>query len=200
MTIRQQLKEAKTNQYFPTIRKLLDRHNIVVKKWVKFEKDTGQVFHTDIEERRVLLPIPVCSESAYICLHEIGHVVKGDRKYVYLSEYHAEQYAMKWGEKMKLPQLAKHIKYAHKYVLDNLMEDVLFRQLDPNAVRREVRAWLGMSPTLIKKKALRRATRILREMGEVTRTDHSPISKVEINIVKQRKPILHEIITSDSED
>ncbi len=200
MTIRQQLKNAKTNQYYPTIRKLLDRHNIVVKKWVKFEKDTGQVFHTDIEERRVLLPIPVCSESAYICLHEIGHVVKGDRKYVYLSEYHAEQYAIKWGEKMKLPRLTTHIKVAHKYVFDNLMEDVLFRQLDPNAVRREVRSWLGASPSLIKKKALRRATKILKQMGEITRTDHSPISKVEINIVKQRKPILNEIITSDSVD
>ena len=200
MTIRQQLKEAESKPYYPYIRKLLTRHNIKVKKWVKFDEGSGQVFHTEIEERRVLLPIPVCSESAYICLHEIGHVVKGDRHWLYLAEYHAEQYAIDKGMQLGLPKISMHIKLAHKYVLENLLEDVLFKNLNPNAVRREVRAWLGVTPTKIKKLALAKARKILKNIGEQTHTDHSPISKVEKQIVKQRKPILNELTTDDSDN
>jgi len=133
-------------------------------------------------------------------LHEIGHVVKGDRHWLYLAEYHAEQYAIDKGMQLGLPKISLHIKLAHKYVLDNLLEDVLFRNLNPNAVRREVRAWLGVTPTKIKKLALARARKILKSISEETHTDHSPISKVEKQIVKQRKPILNELTTDDSDN
>lgn len=180
-TAKKAMDKAKKMRYYPYIKKLIDQYGVKVKQWIPYNHGTGQVFHADTDNNTVVLPIPVCSESAYICLHEIGHIVEGDRVYVYLMEYHAEQFAIKHGKLLKLPQLQTHHKHAREYVLSNLVEDVLFRNLNPLSVRKDVRRWLGLKPQLLMKKSRRMASKIINNSANCRLADHSKVTQSNIN-------------------
>lgn len=184
--IKSSSKRAAESKYYYVIKPLLDQHGIRVQKWVDY--DPKQVYWADFDQHAVHLPIPNCNWSCYICLHEIGHLVKGSRRYCYLQEYHAETYALSRVEKLNLVGFATMVKNGKKYVLNNTLQDIIFEGLNPNFVRREVRAWLGITPKRLRTLALRRCTMILKELFK----DHvvDPFSKIDKNdklIVKLRK-------------
>mgnify|MGYP003648505606 CR=1 FL=1 len=185
-------KRAQSSKHYNIVRPLLDRYGIKVRKWMDYDTDT--VYWADFDSHTVVLPIPDCDWSLYICLHEIGHLVKGSRSYTYLHEYHAEQYALSKLEKLEVKGLSAMTKSGKKYVMHNVLQDMIFYDLNPNSVRREVRAWLGVTPKRLRTLALRRCTMIMKKLL----TDHSAvpfgkISRDDKEIVKQRKQEIYEI-------
>jgi hypothetical protein len=117
----------------------------------------------------------------------------------YLQEYHAEQYALETLESLGLRGFASMAKSGKKYVLSNVLQDIVFYGLSPNAVRPEVRKWLGITPRRLKTLALKRCTLILREML----TDHpaQPFTEIGVRdkqLVKKRKEQIHEIEARDN--
>lgn len=185
-------KRAQQSKYYPIVKRLLDRYGIRVQKWQDY--DASHVYWADFDAHSALLPIPDCNWSLYICLHEIGHLVKGHRMYVYLQEYHAEQYALSQIEKMDLRGFASMVKNGKKYVLQNVLHDMIFNNLSPNSVRKEVRAWLGITPKRLRTLALRRCTFIMKHLlTEHTANPFTKISRDEKQIVKQRKQEIYEI-------
>lgn len=190
-------KKAAESKYYYIIKPLLKQHNIKVKKWTVYS-DTD-IYWADFELRSVTLPIPNCDWSLYVCLHEIGHIVRGSRVHNYLQEYHAEQYALEMLERLNLRGFASMVKSGRKYVLNNILQDIVFYGLNPNAVRPEVRKWLGTTPRRLKSLALRRCTLILKELMK----DHpaQPFTEIGVRdkqIVKKRKEQIHEIEARDN--
>lgn len=185
-------KRAQDSKYYPIVRRLLDRYGIRVRKWEVY--DPTHVYWADFDAHSALLPIPDCGWSLYICLHEIGHLVKGSRMHSYLQEYHAEKYALSQIEKMELRGFASMVKNGKRYVMQNILHDMIFNGLSPNSVRKEVRAWLGVTPKRLRTLALRRCTMIMKRMlTEHTADPFTKISRDDKQIVKQRKQEIYEI-------
>lgn len=188
-------KRAIESKYYPIVKSLLDRYGIRVKKWDEYCDTT--TYWADFDQHAIQIPIPDCDWSLYICLHEIGHIVKGDRKHSYLQEYHAEKFALNLAEKYKLRRYKSMVKNSKHYVLLYIIQDIIFNDLDPNAVRKEVRAWLGVTPKNLKRMALLHCTKILK--AEIANhyvghsDDESKITKEQKNKVKQRKQEIYEI-------
>lgn len=184
--------KAKKSKYYNQVRSLLDRHGIRVRGWHDY--DEVDAYWADFDQHSVKLPIPNCNWSLYVCFHEIGHLVTGSRQYSYLQEYHAEKYALSQVEKLQLKGFATMVKNGKKYVLQNLLQDIIFHQLNPNTVRKEVRAWLGITPKRLKRLALRQCTLILNHLLTEHKADpFTKISRDDKEIVKKRKQQLHEI-------
>jgi hypothetical protein len=185
-------KRAQSSKYFHIVKPLLDRYGIRVRKWNVY--DANQVYWADFDAHSALLPIPDCDWSLYICLHEIGHLVKGSRMHSYLQEYHAEKYALSKIEELQLRGFASMMKNGKKYVLQNVLQDMIFHNLNPNSVRKEVRAWLGITPKRLRTLALRRCTMIMKHLlTEHTADPFGKISRDDKQIVKQRKQEIYEI-------
>lgn len=185
-------KEAVNSKYYNVVKPLLDHYGIKVRKWAVY--DPNSVYWADFDMHSVVLPIPDCNWSLYICLHEIGHLVKGSRNHSYLQEYHAEIYALSKIEKMNLKGYATMTKRAKRYVQLNLLQDIIFHDLNPNSVRREVRSWLGVTPKRLRRLALKRCSMILSHLLTEHATDpFTKISSNEKQIVKQRKQEIYEL-------
>lgn len=189
-------RKAQQSKYYHIVKPLIDRYGIHVRKWVDYNpKDT---YWADFDQHSALLPIPDCNWSLYICLHEIGHLVKGSRDHSYLQEYHAEKYALGMVEKLGLRGFASMVKNGKRYVLQNTIQDIVLHGLNPNSVRKEVRAWLGITPRRLKRLALKQCTMVLREMViEHPVNPFTEISNRDKKIIEKRKTELHEIEPND---
>ncbi len=121
----------------------LDKHGIKVHRWCKFDWD--ETYYAYFDSRRVKIPIPECTTSLLIALHEIGHIVRGDRMYTYLSEYHAEQWAINTAKSAYNIQSKKYEQSAKIYVYNHLLDDVAYRHLNPNRVRAAILKWIGVT-------------------------------------------------------
>lgn len=190
-------KRAAESKYYYIVKPLLEQYNIKVRKWSVY-KETD-VYWADFDLRCVTLPIPNCPWSLYVCVHEIGHIVRGSRVHNYLQEYHAEMYALETLEGLNLRGFASMQKSGKKYVLSNVLQDIVFYGLNPNSVRPEVRKWLGITPRRLKSLALKQCTLILKEMM----TDHpaQPFTEIGVRdkqIVKKRKEQIYEIETRNN--
>lgn len=189
-------KEAINSKYYHIVKPLLDKNGIRVRKWTVYDEEA--VYWADFDTNIVVLPIPDCSWSLYVCLHEIGHLVKGSRMHSYLQEYHAELYALEKMEKLNLRGHAAKVKRAKHYVQLNLLQDIIFHDLSPNSVRREVRSWLGVTPKRLRSLALKRCSMILSHILTEHSTDpFTKISRDEKQKVKQRKQEIYEIEGND---
>lgn len=190
-------KRAQKSKYYHIVKPLLDYHDIRVRQWSVYDHD--KVYWADFDQQLVTLPIPDCNWSLYICLHEIGHIVKGSRVHCYLQEYHAEVYALDQIKKLNLRGFNSMVKNGKKYVLQNVLQDIIFYGLNPNAVRKEVRAWLGITPKRLRTLALRRCTLILRHLMTEHKADpFTKISRDDKQIVKHRKNEIYEIEARDN--
>lgn len=177
---------AKKSKYYHVVKPLLDKHGISVRKWAEYGADC--VYFADFETHAAYLPIPDCEWSCYICLHEIGHLVKGSRMYSYLQEYHAETYALERVQSMNLKGASAMVKNGKAYVLNNILQDIIFNNLSPNSVRKEVREWLNTTPKQLKTQALRRCTYIIKKLlVEHPVMPFTQIDKQEIDVVKERR-------------
>lgn len=189
-------RRAQQSKHYSVVKRLLDQHGIRVRKWVDY--DPTHVYWADFDAHSALLPIPNCNWSLYVCLHEIGHLVSGSRMHSYLQEYHAEKYALSQVERMGLRGFATMVKNGKQYVMQNVLHDMIFNDLNPNSVRKEVRAWLGTTPKRLRTLALRRCTLIMKHMlTEHTANPFTKISRDEKQTVKQRKQEIYEIETNN---
>jgi hypothetical protein len=100
-----------------------------------------------------------------IALHEVGHIVKGERLYAYLAEYQAEKWAISTAATKYGIVSKKYEKSARDYVYQHLLEDVVFRQLPLSKIKKTVLKWIGVTIQKIRKDALRLCGRIRAEIA-----------------------------------
>lgn len=165
LTTKQRL--AKANQpMLDIVRKYLDRHGISVRKWMPYNDRRSSfrnvVYEAYFDAHQVSIPIPIDRYSFYVCMHEIGHLVRGDRKYGYVMEYVAEQWAL--DRCIKYGYFTKEIESkAKRYVYHAMLEDIVFRLLDPDKVREDILHWTGYSRKKLRSDAVRLAKRCLKK-------------------------------------
>lgn len=186
-------KRAEGSKYYCIVRPLLDKHGIRVRKWMKY--DPADTYWADFEKHWTIIPIPDCSWSLYICLHEIGHLVKGSRSYSYLQEYHAEKYAHDRLKDLGVKGYHTMVKHGKKYVLWNAVQDIILYDLNPNAIRKEVRAWLGVTPRRLKSLALKHCTLLLKDFNLAESILPSvDVTEADKPRIKKRKQQLHRLV------
>ena len=145
MTTKQRLAKA-NKEMLHIVRSYLNRYNITVRKWLPYNDRRSSLrnviyeayFHTN----QVAIPVPVDRYSFYVCMHEIGHLVRGDRQYGYVMEYVAERWAI--DRCHRHGYYTKEIERAAKaYVYRALLEDVVFRVHPVNTLRKDILNWVG---------------------------------------------------------
>jgi len=165
LTTKQRLAKA-DKPMLDIVRKYLDRHGITVRKWMPYNDRRSSfrnvVYEAYFDAHQVSIPIPIDRYSFYVCMHEIGHLVRGDRTYGYVMEYVAERWAL--DRCSKHGYFTKEIeKKAKQYVYQAALEDIVFRVLDPGKVRDDILTWTGYSRKRLRSDSIKLAKRCLRE-------------------------------------
>ncbi len=146
------------------VRYYLNKHGIRVLKWMPYQgriPSQKVVYEAYYDLHAVRIPLPVDRYSFYVCMHEIGHIVKGSRRMGYHMEYVAEQWAL--AKCRKYGYYTKQLEHgAKQYVYTNLIEDVVFRCLHPDHVKSVVVDWLECSEEKIRRDALRVGKKLLK--------------------------------------
>ena len=159
------LRNAEKSEMMQIVLHYLNKHNIRVRKWMPYNgRKPGEkvVYEAFFETEQVTIPVPIDKYSFYVCMHEIGHIVKGYRRLGYHMEYVAEQWAI--AKCKKHGYYTKQIEQGAKYyVYCNLIEDVVFRCLHPEDVKQEVMDWIGCDVERIRKDALRVGKKLLKK-------------------------------------
>jgi len=128
-------------QYKNIVHFLLRKYDIKVLKWFKTTNCTAYAF---IDHREVMIPEPKSLKAFLFCLHEIGHIITGKKKYNFLMEYHAEMFAIT--EAMKYGFYSEsYVKGAKKYVLDYLKEDLKANRITIDRVPKKVMRFVKKS-------------------------------------------------------
>lgn len=158
-------KLAATNKkpYIQWIRDELTEHDVRVHRWREFNWE--ETYWAYFDSRRVSIPVPQCKYSMLIALHEVGHIVKGERLYAYLAEYQAEKWAISTAANKYGFVSKKYESSARDYVYQHLLEDVVFRQLPLTKIKKNVLKWIGVTTQKIRKDALRLCARIRAEIS-----------------------------------
>lgn len=131
--------------YEAVIRKEIRQRNIRVQKWCIDEPDNG--YEAYITTRVVRIPKPVDSFHFHVCLHEIGHVVTGERLYSYLQEYNAEKWAIERALYYGITD-DEYIKDAKLYVLKHCITDTILYGI--KKIRPYVLKWIGVDEAQFK--------------------------------------------------
>lgn len=163
LTTKQRLAKADKSM-LDIVRKYLDRHGITVRKWMPYNDRRSSfrnvVYEAYFDAHQVSIPIPIDRYSFYVCMHEIGHLVRGDRMYGYVMEYVAERWAI--DKCIKYGYYTKEIeKKAKQYVYQAMLEDIVFRVLDPDKVREDILDWTGYSRKRLRSDSVKFAKRCL---------------------------------------
>lgn len=136
------LAEASKLPYLGYIRQQLDLTNVRVRKWLPWDLEET-VYEAFIEQRQVILPIPVCEWSFLVGLHEIGHVSTGERRFSYLQEYNAERWAIKRAKQVYQIECLEYEKDAKRQVWMHIVQNYLFYCLELNQIKPYVLDWIG---------------------------------------------------------
>lgn len=162
-----QKKEDQKTKLMQIVRQHLDRYDIKVVRWLPYTEKEQVIYYACMETNRVWIPKPVDVYSFYICMHEIGHIVTGPRRYAHLQEINAEQYAIR-----KLKQYGlKHrdiIPEAKEYVIRSVCEDIIWRGLKPENVHTRVKRWVKMTPKKFRARAVEVVTSIIEAPADST--------------------------------
>jgi hypothetical protein len=168
ITTKQRLARA-DKRMISVVREHLNYHMIGVRKWMPYRgrrSSRDVVYEAFIDVEQVSIPIPVDRYSFYVCMHEIGHIVKGERSYGYQQEYVAEQYAI--AKCIKYGYLTKEIEEsAKRYVYEHLVQDLVIRNLPIDRVSDVVVAWTGRTKEQARKRALRLAKMLYKQSDSV---------------------------------
>jgi len=168
MTTKKRLAKA-DKRMIGIVREHLDYHMIGVRKWMPYRgrrSSRDVVYEAFIDVEQVSIPIPVDRYSFYVCMHEIGHIVKGERSYGYQQEYVAEQYAI--AKCMKYGYLTKEIEEsAKRYVYEHLVQDLVLRNLPMERVSDVVVTWTGRTKEQARRRALRLAKMLYKQSDSV---------------------------------
>lgn len=127
--------------YESVIRKELRRRKIRVQKWCIDEPEND--YEAYIASRVVRIPKPVDSFKFHVCLHEIGHVVTGERLYGHLQEFNAEKWAIERAEYYGIVD-QEYIRDAKLYVLKHCITDVMLHGLKHTQIRKHILDWIGL--------------------------------------------------------
>lgn len=138
------LAEASKLPYLGWIREQLSQTNCAVRKWIEWDPDLD-MYEAFYDARQVTIPIPVCDWSFLVCLHEIGHISTGDRVYSYLAEYNAETWAMRRAQQRYGVWNDDYLHDSKAYVLDHLIQNIVYCNLKVDKVRPHVLDWLEVS-------------------------------------------------------
>lgn len=145
LTTKQRLAKA-DKEMMSIVRKYLNRYGITVRKWLPYNdlrsSQRDVVYEAYFDAHQVSIPIPIDRYSFYVCMHEIGHLVCGDRKYGYVMEYVAECWALKKCEKYGY-YTKQTERLAKQYVYRTLLEDTVFRVHPIDKIRSDILEWIG---------------------------------------------------------
>lgn len=151
------------------VRDHLDYHMIRVRKWLPYNgRRTSRdvVYEAFIDHGQVSIPVPTDRYSFYVCMHEIGHIVKGERNFAYMQEYVAEQYAI--AKCMKHGYLTKEIEdSAKRYVFEHMVQDCVVRVLPIDSFSKVVLKWTGRTEEQLRRRSLQLAKRLYKDSDEV---------------------------------
>lgn len=151
------------------VRDHLDYHMIRVRKWLPYNgRRTSRdvVYEAFIDHGQVNIPVPTDRYSFYVCMHEIGHIVKGERNFAYMQEYVAEQYAI--AKCMKHGYLTKEIEdSAKRYVFEHMVQDCVVRVLPTDSFSKAALKWTGRTEEQLRRRSLQLAKRLYRDSDEV---------------------------------
>lgn len=168
MSTKQRLKKA-DKKMLNIVRDHLDYHMIKVRKWLPYNgRRTSRdvVYEAFIDVGQVNIPMPIDRYSFYVCMHEIGHLVKGERNYAYMQEYVAEQYAI--AKCIKHGYLTKEIEEsAKRYVYEHMVQDCVIRVLPIDNISKAVLNWTGRTEEQLRRRALRLAKLLYKHSDEV---------------------------------
>ena len=130
-------------KYKDIIKKEVKKRGIRVLRWHK----PGSVgtYEAYFDSRSVRVPEPQDDYHFLICLHEIGHLVTGERMYSYLMEYNAEQWAMKRGKEVYGVVDSIYEVDAKEYVVRCLVADIVARGLKVHQIKQKVLDWIGIT-------------------------------------------------------
>ena len=147
------------------VRKYLNRYGITVRKWMPYNDRRSSfrnvVYQAYFDAHQVSIPVPIDRYSFYVCMHEIGHLVCGDRMHGYNMEYVAEQWALR--KCIQYGYYTKAIEHgAKKYVYQAMLEDIVFRVMKIQRIRADVVDWIGASTPKIRRDAIKYARKILK--------------------------------------
>lgn len=116
-----------------------------VKKWVVWNNLESSTYEAYFDTRSVVIPIPVCSWSFLVGLHEIGHISTGDRNANYLREYNAERWAIKRAKEYNVTN-AGYVKEAKEYVKSHIIHDLIHTSLKAEKIKPYVLKWIKATP------------------------------------------------------
>ena len=100
------------NKYEKIAIDLLRRYSIQVRNYRK--KTTGRAY---IKTREIEVPHPKTRVSLLVFCHEVAHIIYGEIKPKYYSEFLAEKWAMSYVRKMGIRVPHSYIQRAKKYIL-----------------------------------------------------------------------------------
>jgi len=157
LTTKQRLAKA-DKEMMGIVRKYLNRHGITVRKWLPYNDRRSSfrnvVYEAYFDAHQVSIPIPIDRYSFYVCMHEIGHLVRGDRRYGYVMEYVAERWALdrcqKYGYFTKQTE-----RFAKQYVYRALLEDVVFRVHPIDKIRQDILDWIGCTAEQVRRDSIK---------------------------------------------
>jgi hypothetical protein len=98
------------------IRSLCRKYKIKITK-EKTSSGNGLAY---IEEKKITIPYITDRWNFFTALHEIGHVVNGWHKYMYLNEFYAEMWAIETGRKYNIFPTTRYLDNARGYILHHL--------------------------------------------------------------------------------
>lgn len=118
-------RKLKIDIYMPIILRVLKEYQVEA-EWSELG-DIGDGYYywwSDIEDRVVLIPRPTTAYKFMVCLHEIGHCVKGRRVLNHQQELIAEEWALRTARRFGITQVAHYKKHAAKLLLAYVKADI----------------------------------------------------------------------------
>jgi len=147
------------NSYKGIIQKEAKRRKIKVLRWHK--PGSVPTYEAYFESRSIRVPDPIDDHHFLICLHEIGHLVTGERNYSYLMEYNAEQWAINRAKERYNIVDELYIVDAKEYVIRCMIADIVVRGLKINQIKQKVLDWIGISKKEVQEVVLANAASIV---------------------------------------
>lgn len=133
----------KIELYKPIIKELCAKYDIQPKWSDKgaYSPSTGPYWWADPEDRVILIPNPKTAYRFLICLHEIGHVLRGFRNTAYMEEFVAEEWAIKTASKFGVKS-TKYEKAAAHLLLAYIKSDIYRGKTSKKRISKKVKKFI----------------------------------------------------------
>jgi len=127
----------------PIVKELCKKYDISI-RWNDFgdqRKDGLIYWWADPERRVILVPNPKTAYRFLICLHEIGHIVRGVPNLYYMAEYIAEEWAIKEAAKYGV-RSTKYEKKAADLLIAYINHDINNGRTSKKRISKKVKKWI----------------------------------------------------------